>query len=318
MQLLLERTQKCSVNFFPKHIRHLWTLLVSSRCHDMTLPRLPVEILDSTFRALSRHELGNISQVSKTFCAISKPILYWSIKFELEPRRCILLLKCLHENASNSSLVHDLDLDSSNCDLTGNFYRLLNRTLRRLTSLVSLSLDFPHPYDHHASLAWILDGCSFSLAYLSVSIPCDSHLIRFLQAQPNITGLCLRGLHTNPQCSLPPTCLPHLSNFRSVNADPSTLAGIIGGRPVEGVSISIRDAHATECLDALSMSSLPIKRLTLMSFDLELPNLLFAEVAKRMPELEALNIIVIQSCFTLVLPMHVQLIFGSLMFCSVP
>jgi hypothetical protein len=272
------------------------------------LSKLPKEIQYLTFQYLYRHELARLSRTSRTFYAISNRILYRSV-IGLAPVRAIAFFKSLHQHTSNFPLVCYLDLDWSNCDLTHNFYRLLNNTLRRLTSLVSLSLELPrhHRIDSEA-VSWVLNGCSFSLHFLSMSIPCDTHLTRFLQAQSNIRELCLRGLTRH--CVLPPSSLPKLSQFRSVNTHPFVLAGIISGRPVEAVSISLRERDALGCLDALCLSSVPMRRLSLMTFDIPSPYLLFGEVARRMPDLQVLNILVVHSGSNLVSDHRLHFLFS--------
>lgn len=269
----------------------------------MPTSQLPVEILDLAFRQLSPGGLSAVARANKAFCDIAGRILYRSIE-DSKPSRSIKILKSLFHRPSNATLVRVLDLDWSYCDfrLTGNFFRLLHNVLKNLTSLTSLSLDFSRSACLHTSFSWILDDCSFSLTFFAISIPCDAQLIHFLQNQPGITELHLRGLESTFPLDqpLPPTCLPNLTSFRSINASASVLAELVNGRPIRGVSISLHESSISECLDALSLSTRPMKTLTLITFDVKMPNLLFAEVSKRMPHLEALHIIVIHSQCTMV------------------
>jgi hypothetical protein len=78
------------------------------------------------------------------------------------------------------------------------------------------------------------------------------------------------------------------------------LAEIISGRPLKSISMSLSlQSDAKDALDSLCLGSCPVKRLTLMSFVTMDPGILFREVAERIPELEALHLI-LMSLYTLV------------------
>lgn len=58
-------------------------------------------------------------------------------------------------------------------------------------------------------------------------------------------------------------------------------------------SIPLFPSLTTEALQALALSTSPIKRLSVMSFDHSADELLLAAIAKEFPELDALHIVVL-------------------------
>jgi len=267
---------------------------------------LPVEILDSVFQQLEHHDLHQVVRTNHSFHDIAVRIIYRTIRRNLTPRQTLQLIHTLYQNnntPSLASLVHELDVVLTGSSLTGNAYVLLNRVFRRLTSLTYLTLELPSP-DNYQSLAWIFKGCTFSLRYFGTSLLHDK-LSDFLDNQPTITELCLRGnMAPTPTFTLPPftllrSSLPNLTHFRAPGLTPPVLAGIIRGRPIESISISLPPrADTNAALDTLCLGTCPIKRLTLMSFITTDPSILFQEVAERIPELEALHLI-LMSLYTL-------------------
>jgi hypothetical protein len=59
------------------------------------------------------------------------------------------------------------------------------------------------------------------------------------------------------------------------------------------MSIPLFPPHTLETLSALSMSSKPLTRLSVMSFDPTAPQFLFSELARKFTELEALHIVML-------------------------
>lgn len=226
---------------------------------------------------------------NSTFFHVASRVLYHKIQ-NLTFIQSILLLKTLSKNDKYSGLVRCLDLSWAQCLPTDNTYRLLNRALNRLRNLKVLSLD-----DSRISIS-ILEGCTFSLERFTNSILCDGALSRFLVTQPTLKELCLRGFPcpVNPFI-LPSTALPHLTHFRSVHVGPSMLAEIIEGRSIESVSAAMVMAQMNRFIDALTCSSVPLKRLSIMFFDSPVLSELWPAIGNRLPQLEAMHIVVLTS-----------------------
>ncbi|GBE85675.1 hypothetical protein SCP_0801970 [Sparassis crispa] len=200
----------------------------------------------------------------------------------------------LATNQENAALVRKLSIDWTHHRVLGNLFRLLRHALEQLTSLHTLSVELS-PDDNHFNLAWIFPERTFSLRTLSTSVRCDAPLARFLETQPRISELSLRGFQTSQPFNLNPSALPMLTSFRVVHAGTPVLSVVLKDRPIEGVSLSLFPDDGFLPLDTLRLPSRPIKRLTIMSLDSTPPNVLIPEVSVRLPRLEALHVVVLMA-----------------------
>lgn len=254
---------------------------------------LPVETLDVIVASLLRNDLFAVIRANSLFQRIAARVLYRSVT-ELEPTRAVLLVKTLAHNDLYPPFVRHIELDWDDNYLTANFLRLLNRALRRLKHLLQLTLEFS-TNDAAGNIAWVLDGCTFSLRSFTTSLCCEPTLTRFLETQSDITDLCLRGINTIETAPLASDALPHLSHFRTVLTSPKVVAEFVRGRPVESVSTSLYPGDVGSSLEALLLSSKRVKKLTVLSFEATQPDLLFKDIAMRLPWLEALHVVVLLS-----------------------
>ncbi|KAF9242841.1 hypothetical protein BU15DRAFT_86647 [Melanogaster broomeanus] len=226
---------------------------------------LPPETLELVLEHISRSDLVSVLTTNSIFHKVAARILYRTIS-GVAAKQSILLVKALAHNDFYPPFVRKIELDWSENVLTGNFLRLLNRAIKRLKYLLHLSLEFSS-HDNLSNMAWVLEGCTFSLKIFMTSM-------RFLETQNNIVEVCLRGSNLVRTFPLPRTLFP---------------ASHISERPIESVSMSLYPGDAATSLDALLLSSRPLRRLTLMSFDIGEPGALLAEIATRLPGLEALH-----------------------------
>ncbi|TFK66064.1 hypothetical protein BDN72DRAFT_800408 [Pluteus cervinus] len=286
-----------------------------------TLPfHLPNEVLHHILEELLRHELVPVLRVNKTLYGVATRVLYHSI-INLRPPRSIQCLLSMSRNPSLPLLVRTLEIDWQNIVSTANLYSLLHNVLRQTTLLKSLLLDLPKT--HHAAPYWILDGCPFSLAHFATSLPCKPPLARFLDTQPEIVDLTLRGFQgtrpsflpmldfllspldpltatgTSSEFALQPNSLPKLTQFRVVHAGPAVISAVVRNRPVEVVSVPLFADSSEEVLDAIALSAKPITRLSIMSFDPQAPEVLLPKVVERFPQLEALHVVILMADYSL-------------------
>lgn len=278
---------------------------------------LPIEIINLIIQHLSKKEQTIAACVNSVFYTICVRHLYRAIKDLQRPSHWIICLQTLSQNAHLPCLVSSFGVDFAHAYPTGNLYGLLCKVLRRLTSLVSLTIELPKNH----SPVWILNGCSFNLQQFTSSFHCKMPLAHFLDVQSDIKDLTLRGFHgenlsflpllnsatsiTQPDAeafSLLPESLPRLEQFNAVHAEPSIIATVINGRPVEIVSIPLFPSSACDTFNALELSSRPLKRLSIISFDPISPPFLISEVANRFPDLEALHVVVLMADYTKVNP----------------
>jgi len=151
----------------------------------------------------------------------------------------------------------------------------------------------------------------------------DQDLATFLESQPEIRDLSLRGIpaYTSDPFTIPRSALPHLESFRSVHVDPDTLgevgglslvsplrltpaAQVIATRPVQGISLSLFSEHGYRALEVLARTSTPVRRLTILIVDASAPSELFPQLAARLPHLEALHIVALVQQYNLVRRCH--------------
>ncbi|KAF8622036.1 hypothetical protein AX15_007321 [Amanita polypyramis BW_CC] len=290
------------------------------RVHSLSVPSfrsaLPTELLDLIFSRISYSELLCLARTNTTFYAIATRLLYQDLT-SLSIRQSIHCLLALARNTSLPPLVRSLELNWQSLRPSRNLYHLLHTVLKSLASLKSLYLDLPK----HHSPTWVLDGCTFSLRQLTTSLHCKAPLARFLECQPEIVELTLRGFQNN--CSsmnplhifssdlgirplltdfeLKPGSLPSLSIFNTVHAGPPIIRTIASGRSVWAVSVPLFPQHTMATLDVLSLASSSIRRLSLISFDPDAPTFLFAQLVERFPWLEVLHVVMLMSKCNLVL-----------------
>lgn len=239
-------------------------------CHNPgdTMSNLPIEILDHVFRHLSLHDLSIIMQTSRLFYNISAPILYDSIP-SLPLARSNSCLSSLCNNEFTVSLVRSLTIDwrrhvIHDCVTQfGSTADLLNECLRRLHRLTALTLILDHAY----VCGQTFSGCSFTLSSLTTSFHCDSDFIAFLESQPNIVTLDLTCQERPPPFTINPSALPMLKSFSSNYVSPDFLGEFLRGRPVEQVDLASCFVLNLSVLDILSLSTRPIKRLTICEVD---------------------------------------------------
>jgi hypothetical protein len=275
-----------------------------------TRSRLPTELLSLIFSSVCLRDLASLTQTSSAFHHIATRLLYQDLSLKsLSTRQWIRCLRTLTRNPSLSTFVRSLDIDWQCLQPTRNLYLLLHTVLKSLTSLKSLNLDFPT----HQSPTWVLDGCTFSLRHFTTSLHCKASLARFLESQPGIVELTLRGFQSaksslNPFHILSPDMdiqllstdfelrqgsLPLLTLFNAVHAGPPIIRTVANGRGVQTASVPLFPRCAAGTLDALTLTSGTIRRLSLISFDPEAPSFLFANLAERFPRLEALHVVLL-------------------------
>lgn len=276
---------------------------------------LPTELLNLIFSRVSCRELSCLARTNSAFYAVAIRLLYHDLK-SLSTRQYIHCFLALTRNSSLPPLVRSLELDWQSLKPSQNLYRLLHSVLKSLASLKSLNFDLPK----HHSPTWVLDGCTFSLRQFTTSLHCKAPLARFLESQPGIVELTLRGLQNdcssiNPfhifspnadirplltDFELRPGSLPSLVLFNAVHAGPPVIRTIADGRSMRAVSVPLFPRHAMATLNALTLTSGSIRRLSLISFDPDAPAFLFAQLVGRFPRLEALHVVLLMTKCSLV------------------
>jgi len=272
---------------------------------------LPVEVLDNILQPLTQNELISLLVANKFFYALSARQLYHTITIDCA-RRSIAFFQTVLNNPIIPPLVRSLDINITNPHLLKAFYCLFQKVLQQLPALVTLFLDFPKFH----SPQWILHGCTFSLKSFTTSMHCTHPLAQFLDTQHNITHLTLRGFQSDnlsilpfldmsdsgtkeeEQFKLKPTSLPNLTHFNAIHAGAPVIQAVVEDRPVEVVSIPLFPSLSMDSLLALQSSSVPMRRLSLISFDPEAPHFLFQVLSDGFAQLEALHVVFLMTDYT--------------------
>ncbi|THH26458.1 hypothetical protein EUX98_g7732 [Antrodiella citrinella] len=260
---------------------------------------LPVEVLEFILSELPIAALPATLLLNRLLYTLAIRVLY-RIIVDLTPARTIRFLKTMAKSSFSASsrkpysVVRKLHIDFSRHRVTSNLLRLIHAALLNLTSLQDLSLEFCL-HDNHYPISWFLEGCTFQLRMLAISLRCDQQLANFIERQQDLRELCLRGFQTTAPFVLSSDALPKLTSFRAVHAGAPVLEAVIKGRAIESVSLSLFIEDGFAPLDTLKLSKKEIKRLTIMSLDTTPPTVLIPEVAERTPHLEALHIVVLMA-----------------------
>ncbi|KAF9445192.1 hypothetical protein P691DRAFT_611059, partial [Macrolepiota fuliginosa MF-IS2] len=296
-------------------------------------PILPMEIIDHVCQKLALRDLAALVRANTALNTIGLRRLYHTIGVDLQPGRLLRCIITLDRSADLALLVRTFEVNLIGQMPTRTYYLLLERVLKKMIYLTTLVIELPKRH----SPTWILPIPSptsspsqiFHLRSLTTSIHCKPPLAHFLDSQPEITELTLRGINSdssnplypfittlfhsvggalgpdNPfsaaisskpsRFTLLPTSLPKLSHFNAIHAGPTVIRDVITSRPVTHMSIPLFPPHTMDTLSALSLASKPLMRLSIMSFDPTAPYFLFDELSARFPDLEALHVVVLMA-----------------------
>ncbi|TFY61891.1 hypothetical protein EVG20_g6887 [Dentipellis fragilis] len=281
---------------------------------------LPVEIINEIFQYLPSysdfpslllantriHEIARrqlYSHIDDVHGAQAIRLLASLIKYD-RPKSNISSSSLLRHLPSRHELVRGLGFDFGNNRLSVNALVLIHNALRRLPHLTALTLEFSST-DNRRLLSWIFPlDAPFKLKSFITSVRYEPRLARFLESQPELLDLSLRGLQSITPFTLKRDALPRLQTFRSVHAGPTVIAEIVANRPVQGVSLSLYSDHDFCALSMLALSSATVKRLTILILDYAAPSELLPQVAAHLPDLEALHIVALVAQYDM--SVHVQ------------
>lgn len=219
------------------------------------LTKVPMELLDHILSFLSwPFDLHPLLLVNQRFSSHAERALYSNLG-ELPAQRSVrLLLSLANAPEARRELVKSLRVNFTENRVLFALEVLIAKVLCLLPRLHTLIVEVSVHESKHRSLAWIFPrDAPFRLRSFETSIRCvllhffffsqysalkrwsinrlDPDLAAFLESQPEIRDLSLRGM---PVCTssplaftLQPSALPHLETFRSVHVDPDTLREVL-------------------------------------------------------------------------------------------
>jgi hypothetical protein len=206
------------------------------------MPSIPVDILRLILEHVDRADLAQICLVNKVCCSYSQDVLYREIEGGVAGFVC----QTLTRSTNLAKRVRSFQIYFE--------HPSFGEALRNMSSLRRLRLDFSYLWS-----PTLLEGCTFKLDSLSVDLPFDERLQKFLNCQPSLTCLSF----TSPvKCEFPleETCLPNLTR---VAAESSWLSQLIPGRPVSEVTLIDRDFVNWSHFTFFTLSTVPIRKLEL-------------------------------------------------------
>jgi len=273
--------------------------------------KLTIENVNMILQYIGRGHLQPLLTVNSFFYSITLQRLYHTIIFH-SPTNSINLFHMLLWNPSLPPLICTLDVNFAMVSPTWNLYLLFHSILLHLFTLLSLTIKLPR---HHLPM-WIFEGCMFKLMQFTLSHHCHLPLAHFLDSQPGFTNLMLHGFQndntssmlsfldpplshtttTSQHFSLLPKSFPNLTTFNAIHIGTPIVHTIMMGRPICIISIPLFPGCMEESFSMLQVGSGDLRRLSMISFDLQAPHFLF-EVVKRFRKLEVLHLIVLMVDF---------------------
>jgi hypothetical protein len=204
------------------------------------MPSIPVDILRLILEHADRADLAKICLLNKICCSCSRDVLYREINQEIVTFVC----QTLAQSTDLAKRVRSFEIYYEHPSLA--------EALRNMSSLRRLHLGFKLLIS-----PTLLEGCTFKLASLSIGLPFDEPLRKFLNSQPSLTHV---SFTYNIGCWFPfeETCLPNLTR---VTAGSPWLSQLIPGRPVSEVTLLDRVFVNWSHFTFFTLSTVPIWKL---------------------------------------------------------
>lgn len=253
---------------------------------QMSLPTLPVELIDCIIQNISRTDLVAVSQTSASLCPVAQRLLYRHIC--ISPwSRSINAVATLAHRPDLAHCVRSFSITTSTFPpLFPAFYRLLANALSGMTEIVSLNLLI----DSNAS--WVLEKIGRNVTYhrlqqFTCAFPLDSTVMEFLGSTPALLQLEVDSIPCTPSFPIPPfpaTAIPHLVQFIG---SARAARVIVPGRPLEIIHLNEGDLDE-EDLACLARASANVLVLGATASTPPVP--LLESIARHLPHLAYLRI----------------------------
>lgn len=249
----------------------------------MSLPSLPVELLDNILQYTASPELVALSRTCSSISPVALRLLYRHIVISPWSRN-ISAVTTLAKKSDLAHFVRSFSITTAAFPpLFPAFYRLLASALSRITEVTSLNLLI----DSGAS--WILgDNITYPrLQQFNCSFPLDSIVTEFLARTPALLQLEVDSLPcvpSSPIPTLPVATIPHLVQLVG---SPRAVRAIVPGRPLESIHLSEGDL-IEEDLACLAKGTADVLLLGATASTPPVP--LLESIARHLPHLAYLRI----------------------------
>jgi hypothetical protein len=206
----------------------------------MSLPSLPVELLDNILQYTASAELVALSQTCSHISPVALRLLYRHIVISPWSRN-INAVTTLAKRSDLAHFVRSFSITTAAFPpLFPAFYRLLASVLSSITEVTSLHLLID------SSASWVMEKIGDNVTYsrlqqFNCSFPLDSIVTEFLARTPALLQLevdFLPCVPSSPIPTLPVATIPHLVQFIG---SPRAARAIVPGRPLDNIQLSEGD-----------------------------------------------------------------------------
>jgi hypothetical protein len=253
----------------------------------MTLPTLPVELVDHIIQNVLPADLVALCRTSSSLGPVAQRLLYRRISISFWSRN-INVVATLAKRPDLAHCVRSFSITTlAFPPLFPAFYRLLATALSGMTEVTSLNLLID------SSASWVLkhaterNGTYYRLQQFTCAFSLDHIVAEFLDNTPALLQLevdSVPSLPPSPILSLPSTAIPHLVQF--VGSARAARA-IVPGRPVESIHLNEGDVVEE---DIASLARANANVLVLAATASTPPVPLLESIARHLPHLAYLRI----------------------------
>jgi hypothetical protein len=208
----------------------------------MSLPTLPVELVDSIFKNVAAPDLVALSSTCSSLCPVAQRLLYRHITISAWSHN-INAVPTLAKRPDLALFVRSFTITTAAMSpLFPAFYHLLATAMSGMTELTSLNILVD------SSVSWVLEKAGQNVTYhrlrqLTCAFPFDSNVARFLAKAPALLELEVDSIPYEPSTSIPipslsPTTIPHLNQFIG---SARAARVIVPGRPLQNIHLNEGD-----------------------------------------------------------------------------
>ncbi|KAF9235641.1 hypothetical protein BU15DRAFT_89494 [Melanogaster broomeanus] len=251
---------------------------------------LPLEAYHLIVRYVGhRADICTLCRVNKGFQHAAERALYNSI-YASDTSETLLVCSLLAGKprlatfvVTLTAFIGDEDYNGSgvSTSLPDDFWHIVARALQQTTRLRFLNLHLY--YGGETAQAWILDGTTFHLRRFHCDLQWDTHLVFFLNSQPDISDLYIvdyrvpeDAVHTSvPSSPLDTGALPHLSTLECTFAEAA--CALVPSRPVSHLKTCFSKTRLPEKRQELSLLFSKLVQATRPLYSLDIADSSYSE-----------------------------------------
>lgn len=254
----------------------------------MSLPSLPVELIDTIFKNVAAPELVALSSTCSSLCPVAQRLLYRHISVSVWSHN-IQAIPTLAKRPDLALFVRSFTISTAAMlPLFPAFYDLLATALSSMTEVTSLNVLVD------SSVSWMLEKAGRNVTYhrlqqFTCAFPFDSNVAQFLAKAPALLELEVDSMPYEPSFpirlpTLSPTSIPHLNQFIG---SARAARAIVPGRPLQHIHLNEGDLDEG---DVAYLAQATANVLVLGATASTPPVALLESIARHLPHLAYLRI----------------------------